>query len=214
MKDIYIVCAGGFGREVYHLICEINKSAVKDGKDPVYNIKGFLSDVTVELDKRYIHADIVGKIQDWEPQNDEVYAIGIADPDAKERLTTLLKSKGASFETLISPRAYIPDDAIIGEGCILNPYYMDHGVEIGNFVNIMGSALGEGCVIGDYSTTTAFANLTNAQIGKNVFIGSHAVIMNKKKIGDKAFVCVNSVVYNNVKAGMKVFGNPAKRIDW
>ena len=31
---------------------------------------------------------------------------------------------------------------------------------------------------------------------------------------DDAYVCVGSVVVSNIKAGTKVFGVPAKRVDW
>ena len=48
---------------------------------------------------------------------------------------------------------------------------------------------------------------------KRVFVGSHAVIMNKRRLGDDAYVCAGSIVFNNVKSGVKVFGNPAKVFD-
>lgn len=214
MKDIYIVCAGGFGQEVYVMLKTINQTAVNEGKKAPYNIKGFLNDIPVELDRSYIDIDIVGTIKDWQPNGNEVYALGLSDPKSKEKIATLLKSKGAKFETLIAPWSIIPDKIECGEGCIISPYNILPGVKIGNFVNIMGSMIGSGAEIGDYSTITGFANITNAEIGKRVFVGSHAVIMNKRKIGDDAFICVGSIVFNNVKPGQKVFGVPAKKVDW
>lgn len=38
MKDLYIIGAGGFGREVAWLAERINQS------DPVWNLKGFIDD--------------------------------------------------------------------------------------------------------------------------------------------------------------------------
>ena len=73
--------------------------------------------------------------------------------------------------------------------------------------------VGQNAIIGDFSTVTGYANITNAQLGKRVFVGTHAVIMNKKRVGDDAYICAGSIVFNNVKAGIKVFGNPAKRFD-
>lgn len=214
MKDIYIVCAGGFGQEVYVILKTINKKAVSEGKEAPYNIKGFLNDISVNFDRSYIGIDIVGDIQNWEPKGNEVYALGLSDPKGKEKIAALLKSKGAKFETIIAPWSIIPDNISIGEGCIISPYLIMPGVKIGNFVNIMGSVVGSQAEIGDYSTITGFANVTNAKIGKRVFVGSHAVIMNQRKIGDDAFICVGSVVFNNVKQGQKVFGIPAKKVDW
>lgn len=214
MKDIYIVCAGGFGQEVYVMIKNINKNAISEGKEAPYNIKGFLNDIPVEFDRSYIDIDIVGDIQNWQPYGNEVYALGISDPVSKEKISTLLKSRGAKFETIIAPWSVIPDSIEIGEGCIISPYLIMPGVKVGNFVNIMGSMVGSGAEVGDYSTVTGFANITNAKLGKRVFVGSHAVIMNKKKIGDDVFICVGSVVFNNLKQGEKVIGIPAKRVRW
>ena len=214
MKDIDIVCAGGFGQEVYVMLKTINQKAVSEGKEAPYNIKGFLNDIPVELDRSYIDIDIVGTIKDWQPKGNEVYALGLSEPKSKEKIAALLKSKGAKFETIIAPWSIIPDNIQIGEGSILSPYLIMPGVKIGNFANVMGCMVGSEAEIGDYSTITGFANITNAKIGKRVFVGSHAVIMNQRKIGDDAFICVGSVVFNNVKQAQKVFGIPAKRVDW
>jgi acetyltransferase-like isoleucine patch superfamily enzyme len=35
-----------------------------------------------------------------------------------------------------------------------------------------------------------------------------------KKIGDGAYIGIGSVVISNIKAGTRVFGNPAKKMDF
>ncbi|MBQ7155783.1 MAG: hypothetical protein IJR85_09555 [Synergistaceae bacterium] len=214
MQDIIIVCAGGFGREVHALIRAINRHAKAKGEEEPYNILGFLSDVPDALDGIDIDSRIIGDIQNWQPEGSEVYALGISTPKSKEKLAELLKGRGARFVSLVSPSLYIPETVEIGEGSIITAYCIGDCTKIGKFVNVAGTMVGQDAVIGDYSTTTGLANITNAIIGKRVFVGSHAVIMNKKKIGDDAFVCVGSVVVRNVKAGTKVFGVPAKVVDW
>ena len=142
MKDIYIVCAGDFGQEVYIMLKAINQKAVSEGKEAPYNIKGFLNDIPVNFDRSYIDIDIVGDIQNWQPKENEVYALGLSDPKGKEKISALLKSKGAKFETIISPWCTITGSINFGEGCIINPYIMHPGTKVGNFVNIMGSMIG------------------------------------------------------------------------
>ncbi|MBR0258394.1 MAG: hypothetical protein IJQ58_11695 [Synergistaceae bacterium] len=214
MQDIIIVCAGGYGREVYALIRGIN-SAKAEGREEPYNILGFLSDVPDALDGIKIDAKIIGDIQNWQPKGNEVYALGISTPKSKEKLSEMLKARGAKFVSLVAPSVYISETIEIGEGSIITAgSSIGDNAKIGRFVNIAGSMVGQDAIIGDYSTTTGFTNVTNAVLGKRVFVGSHAVIMNKKKIGDDAFVCVGSVVVRNVKAGTKVFGVPAKVVDW
>lgn len=203
MKDLIIVCAGGFGREVYYMAKSIGK----------WNIKGFIDDDLHALDGVNIALPIIGTINDWAPSDNEVFALGVSNPKTKETIVGAMKEKGARFETLIAPHSRIIETATIGEGCIISGSIGD-GVKIGDFVNVMGSMIGQDSFIDDYSTTTGFTNVVSAHIGKRVFIGSHAVILNGKKVGDDAFVCAGSIVFSNVKAGIRVFGNPAKKMDF
>lgn len=204
VKDIIIVGAGGFGREAYYLIKKINK----------WNIKGFIDDKQVDLTQYKIYdAPWLGTIKDWMPTDSEVYAMGISSPKVKEIVSKIMKEKGAKFETLIAPTAYVNETTELGEGCIIGGRaWVGDCNKIGNFVNIAGSSIGQDTIIDDYTTTTAHTNVPTGKIGKRVFIGSMAVIL--ANVGDDAFICAGSIVISNVKANTKVFGNPAKKIDF
>lgn len=206
MKDLIIVGAGGFGRETIYLAERINEN------NPQWNIKGFIDDNLSALDNVTCDYPIMGRIQDWMPTENEVFALGISSPGLKEKLSSALKARGAVFETLISPSAFISRHVAIGEGCVVLSGSIGDCVRIGNFVHIAGSMVGQDAIIGDYSTTTGFANIVSAQLGKRVFVGSHVVIMNNRRIGDDAFICAGSIVFSHVKSNTKVFGNPAKKI--
>ena len=203
MKDLIIVCAGGFGREVYYMAKQIGE----------WNIKGFIDDNVHALDGVNITLPIIGTIRDWMPSENEVFALGVSTPKTKEVIVNIMKAKGAKFETLIAPHSRIIETTTIGEGCIISGSVGDC-VKIGNFVNIMGSMIGQDSEIGDFSTTTGYTNIASAKLGKRVFVGSHAVVLNGKKVGDDAFICAGSICFSNVKSGTKVFGNPAKKMDF
>ena len=207
IKDLIIVGAGDFGREAFFLAKKINEV------QPTWNIKGFINDIPNALEGVKIDSHIIGTITEWEPSENEVFAMGIASPISKEKIATMLKTKGANFATLIHPAAIIGDYVKFGEGCIVGGRSSVGSCSIiGSFVHIAGSMVGQDAIIGDYTTTTGFANLTNSKIGKRVFIGSHAVIMNNLHVGNDAFICAGSIVVSNIKEGIKVFGNPAKRM--
>lgn len=203
MKDLIIVCAGGFGREVYYMAKSIGK----------WNIKGFIDDNPNALDGVSIALPIIGTIKDWTPDENEVFALGVSSPKTKEAIVDIMRAKGAKFETLIAPHSRIIETAIIGEGCIISGSVGDCA-RIGNFVNVMGSMIGQDSTIDDFSTTTGYTNIASAHIGKRVFCGSHSVVLNGVKVGDDAYICAGSIVFGKVKAGTKVFGNPAKRMDF
>lgn len=208
MKDLIIVGAGGFGREALYIAEDINKES------PQWKIKGFIDDNTNALDSIKCNYPVLGKISEWEPGENEVFAMGVASPKTKEFLSELLISKGAKFVSLIHPNARIQPFTSIGEGCVIvDISTIGDNVTIGKFVHIAGSMIGQDSIIGDYSTTTGFTNIASAKIGKRVFVGSHAVVLNHLSVGDDAFICAGSIVFNKVKAGTKILGYPAKKFE-
>jgi tetrahydrodipicolinate N-succinyltransferase len=213
MKDIIIVCAGSTAQEVYSVIDVINRDALEKGKEPVYNILGFIDDNPNAVLADFVKAPILGTISDWQPQGNELYAMGNSSPKAKERIVSVLKPRGCKFETIIAPYARVKPYVEVGEGCVITAFNINNGAKIGDFVNIQGSMIGGQTIIDDFSTTLGFANVAQAKVGKRVYIGSHAVVLGVT-VEDDAFVCVGSIVVRKVKAGTKVFGNPARRVDW
>ena len=99
----------------------------------------------------------------------------------------------------------------IGEGSvIMTPYNVESGAKIGKFVTLLGSTIALDGRLGDYSTTGGFANLTFSNIGKEVYVGSHAVILSHVNVGDGAYIGVGSIVMKDVPAYTQVYGNPAR----
>ena len=206
MKDLIIVCGGGFAKETLEIIQQMNESR------PQWNILGFIDDekeIGTEVFRGY---RVIGTIKDWVIKDSSFFAMGVSRPQTKEKLYYYLKSRGARFATIIHPATHIPEGTIIGEGCVISRSWIGIEVVLGNCVNVAGSMIGES-KIGDFSTTTGFANIAGATIGKRVFVGSHAVILNGMKVGDDAKVAAGSIVFSNVKSGTTVWGNPAKKVD-
>ncbi len=123
----------------------------------------------------------------------------------------------------------------LGEGCLVRtPFYCDFGYNIhlgaNVFINfgcimldIAKIEIGEGTLIGtsvqiltaDHPRDPAlrkqgYESGIAVTIGKNVWIGSGAIILPGVTIGDDAIIGAGSVVTRNVAAGATVMGNPAK----
>ncbi|HAG69915.1 MAG TPA: sugar O-acyltransferase [Lachnospiraceae bacterium] len=206
MDKIYIVGAGGLGKELLQIIKEINEVS------PTWEIGGFLDNnfdalKGVECDYR-----IVGRNSDWNPKEGEVFAMAIADPGAKELRSRELKEKGAVFPPIIHPTARITEFSHYGEGLIMFPYSkLSVNSTVGKFVTVFSSGVGHDVFIDDYTTLSGMCSiLRNVRIGKRVFVGANAAIAQDVQVGDDAYIGIGSVVLKDVPAGMKTFGNPAR----
>ncbi len=208
MKDMIIVGAGGFGREMLQWITDINQ------ENKTWNIKGFLDDNRNALDKYSYPIKVIGTIKDWVPSANEVFACAIANPDIKETVVKHLKSRGAEFASIIHPNAAIGSYNQLGEGVVIYPgARIAVDVKIGDFVTFLHSFAGHDVRIGDYSTVFGGSSLNGfVNVGRSVMISSHVDVIPERKIGDHAFIGAGSVVVDNVKANTKVFGNPAKKM--
>ena len=209
MKDLIIIGASGFGREVLQIVKDINKAVM------TWNIRGFLDDNLNALDDYECDYSVIGTIKDWEPKDNEHFVMAIANPRIKEIVTTNLEAKGAKFVSIVHPTAIIGSFNHIGRGAVIYPYAkITVNTTIGDFVSLLGSNIGHDAVVGDYTTISGMCAINgHAILGKRVFIGGHVVVAPSKKIGDDAYVGNGSVVVTNIRSGYKVFGNPAKKID-
>lgn len=125
----------------------------------------------------------------------------------------------------------------VGEDVVVRPpFYCDYGYNIrlerGVFANfgcvfldVVGIEVGAGCQIGTYvQILTAdhprdpalrrrgLENGRPVRIGRNVWIGSGAIILPGVSIGDDAIVGAGSVVTRDVTPGTTVAGNPARTL--
>lgn len=209
MKDLYIVGAGGFGRELLNLILDIHAIS-----GPRWNIKGFLDDTDDPLKGKVCDYSVVGTIVDYMPQPNDVLALGIAAPSAKRKLVSMLQSRGAVFESIIHPYAYLGRHSAVGEGVIIcGGFSMSVNVQIGNFVTLLSSGIGHDVQVRDYTTISACCNIMgNVHLGEGVFIGGNVAIAPHANIGDNSYICLGSVVMGSVNPGVKVLGNPAREI--
>lgn len=209
MKDLIIVGASGFGRELVQWVEDINKETRE------WNILGFIDDNPNALDGYLCDYSIIGDIQNWQPKSTEYFACALAFPSVKQKVITMLKDKQAQFATLIHPTAIINKYAEIGEGVVITPRSnVNANAKIGDFVSVLGSGIGHDAIVGDFSTLSGRCSINgHVKVGNLVYIACGVSVAPSKKIGDGATIGIGSVVISNVKPGVTVFGNPAKRID-
>ena len=209
MKDVIIIGASGFGREVLHTIHAINKI------NPTWNVLGFLDDNVHALDGFSIGYKVLGKIGEWKPKENEYYVLAIADPRTKKIIALDMKEKGAMFASIIHPSVEIGDRVSMGEGVVMfGNVGISVDVTIGNFVFFNAlDGIGHDVIIGDYCTFGPKVCISGAtKIGECVNVGALASTYPGVEIGDYATIGMNSAAIRRVKPNTTVIGVPAKAI--
>lgn len=209
MRNLIIVGAGGFGRELLQWCKDIRKIKRE------WDIMGFIDDNLEALDGYPCDYKVLGRINEWKPTEDQVFALAVADPKTKKNIVRELAKREAKFISVIHPDARVGDFNKLGNGLILYPNArITVNVTIGDFVTILdNTSIGHDAVIGDYTTISASCGINgHVKVGKYSYFGCNASTIPGIQIGDECHIGVGSVVVNHIKPGMHVFGNPAKRI--
>ena len=207
MKNLIIVGASGFGREVLQWAKYCNKSA------NAWNILGFIDDNTRALDQYECDYKVIDSIKAYTIQENDYFAIAIALPKVKKAVVEILIAKGAKFASIIHPSAIVSEFCEIGEGVIITPNAkISPNVKVGNYVTILGSSLGHDVVVENFCTITGNCSINgHVRLGEGAFIGSNTCIAPGKKVGEWSLVAMGSMVIMNVKSNTKVMGNPARK---
>lgn len=210
MKNLIIIGARGFGREVYDLALD----CIQNGAD--FEVKGFLDDKKDALDNLSGYPPIISSVEDYIPEEDDVFTCGLGMPFWRKVYTEKIIEKGGDFITLISPYAQIRRNAHIGEGCIITAFSnISMDTCIGDHCAILSSSIGHDAHIGRYSVLSGRVSLNGyVEVGELAYIGCGAIVAPHKKIGNETLVGMGSVVISNIKDKIKVFGNPAKKMDF
>jgi sugar O-acyltransferase (sialic acid O-acetyltransferase NeuD family) len=210
MKDIIIIGAGGFGREVKCLIEDVNRSL----PEKIYNILGFIDD---GLEEGIVIHDlqVLGGMEylltlEQKPS----LVLGIGAPGTKETIQNSLKEY--DFPSIIHPSVDIGGFNIsIGKGCVIcKGSILTCDISIGNYITInLMCTIGHDSVIKDYSSLMPSVNISGeVLIEANVFIGTGATVINQITVGSNTIVGAGAVVSKSLPMNCTAVGVPAKPI--
>jgi sugar O-acyltransferase (sialic acid O-acetyltransferase NeuD family) len=204
-KRLFIIGAGGFGRELEAWLQSI-KPQHRDWK-----LFGYLDENPDALKGNPSRLSIVGTPLDYQFTKNDAVIIGIADPKTKEKMHDLLKDR-VQIPTFVHPTAIVGSYVRIGQGSIVCAFCaLTNNVQLGCCVTINGCTLiGHDVVIGDWTSVMSNTTISGkCQIGDHAYIGSGATVLPSIRIANQSTVGAGSVVIKNVRARTTVFGNPA-----
>ncbi|WP_316770961.1 NeuD/PglB/VioB family sugar acetyltransferase [Pedobacter frigiditerrae] len=210
MKDIAIIGAGGFGREVKMLLDQINLV------NPQFNFLGYYDD-GISPGTLVNNYPVLGGIEAINTVNQPlgiVAAIGL--PSLKKKLLAKINNPQINYPTLIHPNVIIGvDDVNIGEGTIICAGgLITVNIKIGAHVIFnLCCTVGHDTVIGDYCSFMPSVNVSGeVVIEEEVYVGTGAKIINQLTIGTKTIVGAGAVVYKSLPANCTAVGIPAKAV--
>jgi sugar O-acyltransferase (sialic acid O-acetyltransferase NeuD family) len=207
-KPLYIVGAGGLGKEVAAMLLSSNE----------WEIAGFFDD-TIPLHAHINGIPNLGGIDNLiNTQKIIQVVIAIGAPSVKHSIVTKLSANQLiEFPTIIHPSAqrYSISSIQIGQGSIISAgSILTTNISIGNHVLLnLNVTVGHDTSIGDCSSLMPGVNIAGqVTVGSRVLVGSGANIINHLKVGDDVTVGAGAVVISNIERGKTVVGVPAKEI--
>ena len=207
MKNLLIIGARGWGREVYNMLpyCV--------GYETEFSVKGFLDDKTDALDGMPGYPPIISSVEDYQPQPDDVFVCAVGDAQWKRHYAEMVLEKGGQFINIIHKTAEIERNTTIGNGCIIcKEVGISCDIKIGDFVTIHAySGIGHDASIGDYCHLGVRSFMGGgSQLGESTTIQTNSIILPNVKVGKNCMVGAGAVVIRKVKDETTVFGNPAR----
>lgn len=211
MRKLYIIGAGGFGRETAWLAERINK------EKQTWEIRGFIDDN--EAIQRTVCGGypVLGGLEYLQGLTYEVWCVcAVGNAVVRKKIIERLgKADHIRFATLTDPKADISGRVSVGEGSIIcagNIITVDIRIGRHNIINL-DCTVGHDAVLDDFVTLYPSVNVSGqVKIGQCTEIGTGAKIIQGKRIGDRTVIGAGAVVIKSIEKPGTYVGIPARKV--
>lgn len=199
MRDLFIVGAGGFGREAVWTVERINRAS----QQPLWNVIGFADDAPEKATGNFEGYPMLGSVEKASKDHPGA-SVFIAIGDNKIRAEIYKRLRGHDFPALIDPSAQVSPTTEFKHGTFIAPEaVVSVGTDIGKFVIINARAgVGHDTSVGDFANICPGVSLSgHTTIGEGVFMGTNSCIAPGMTVGAGATVACGTPVMMNVAPG-------------
>ena len=199
MRNLFIVGAGGFGREAAWTLERINASQ----QQPVWNIIGFADDDPAKASGNFEGYPLLGSV-DKASKDHPGASVFIAVGDNAVRRKIYRDLRGHDFPALIDPSAQVSPTTEFKHGTFIAcEAVVSVGTEIGKFVIINARAgVGHDSTVGDFANIAPGVSLSgHTTIGEDVMMGTNSCTAPGMTVGAGATVACGTPVLKNVAPG-------------
>lgn len=192
---LVIIGAGGFGREVFQLVRDINAAG------PTFDLVGFLDDGDVKLALlERLGARLLGASSIL-PGLRASFVIAVGSPDIRRRIDERVRSSAPSA-ILRHPSATIGTDVGVGDGAVIAAgARLTTNVTLGRHVHVnVNCTIGHDVVVEDYATLYPGVHLGGGcVIEDGATLGTGCVVLPGVRVGRGAIVGAGAVVGRDVR---------------
>ena len=199
MRDLFIVGAGGFGREAVWTVERINKAS----QQPQWNVIGFADDDPKKATGNFEGYPMLGSIEKASKDNPGASVFSALGDNASRR-KIYAQLRGHDFPALIDPSAQVSPTTEFKHGTyIACEAVVSVGTEIGKFVIINARAgVGHDSVVGDFANIAPGVSLSgHTKIEDDVFMGTNSCTAPGMTVGKGATVACGTPVMKDVAPG-------------
>ena len=212
MRKLIIVGARSHARELHDAVIAVNQ------QNPTWEFLGFIADGAANPEAIAARdAAILGEldfVDSLDPKEVE-YVIGIGSPADRQRLDSILTSKGFSAATVIHPSAVIGSLTTLGPGCYIGAQaVLTTAVSLGRHVHVnVQASISHDCVLGDYVAVNPGAHIAgHVTLGEGVYVGIGAIFKEMTHVGAWSVIGAGAVVIKDVLPSVTVAGVPASQL--
>ena len=208
-KNILIIGAGGFGREIETYALEKYKGSKE------WKVVGFLDDNPHAIEDKKSNLKIISSIKEYKFRYNDFIILAIADPNIKKNIVNILSLKNVNFLTFIANNVILGIGVKVGTGSVICPgTIIPNNSSIEDFVTVnINCTIGHDTVIKPFTSLMPSVNIGGeATIGEFVFMGTNSNIAPRINVCKDAFIGMAANVISDITESGTYFGNPVRKM--